>query len=185
VAELVRGLAPWDDVEREHLATAGAWIASGALLYRTGKPDIPRTHLVSYFVVLDEERGQLLLVDHRTAGLWLPTGGHVEVDEHPWHTVMREAREELNMAAEPSALAGDRPFFLTVTRTRGPGQHTDVSLWYLLRADATTDISYDGAEFAAIRWLSPRQILAEPADTLDPHLHRFTEKLLAALPGTR
>jgi 8-oxo-dGTP pyrophosphatase MutT (NUDIX family) len=179
LADLVAGIAPWDDVERNHLATAAAWIASGAPLYRTGKPDIPATHLVSYFVVLDEDRGQLLLVDHRKARLWLPTGGHVEEGEDPWHTVIRETREELNIQAEPSALAGDRPFFLTVTRTRGPGQHTDVSLWYLLRTGATTVISYDQDEFAAIRWLTPPQVLAEPADTLDPHLHRFTERLLA------
>ncbi len=180
LADLVAGIVPWDDVERDHLASAVAWIASGAPLYRTGKPDIPATHLVSYFVVLDEGSGQLLLVDHRKAGLWLPSGGHVEEGEDPWHTVVREAREELNMQAEASALAGDRPFFLTVTRTRGPGQHTDVSLWYLLRTDATTVISYDEDEFAAIRWLTPPQVLAEPADTLDPHLHRFTEKLLTA-----
>ncbi len=180
LADLVRRIAPWDDRERDHLASAAAWIASGAPLYRTGKPDIPATHLVSYFVVLNEDRGQLLLVDHRKARLWLPTGGHVEEGEDPWLAAVREAREELTMQAEPSALAGDRPFFLTVTRTRGPRQHTDVSLWYLLRTDATTVISYDEAEFAAIRWLTPPQVLAEPADTLDPHLHRFTEKLLAA-----
>lgn len=30
---------------------------------------------MSYFVVLDAERGELLLVAHRKAGLWLPPGG--------------------------------------------------------------------------------------------------------------
>ena len=124
LADLVAGIAPWDDRERDDLASAAAWIASGAPLYRTGKPDIPATHLVSYFVVLDEGRGQMLLVDHRKARLWLPTGGHVEEGEDPWLAVVREAREELTMQAEPSALAGDRPFFLTVTLTPD-----EVELW--------------------------------------------------------
>jgi hypothetical protein len=50
-----------------------------------------------------------------------------------------------------------------------------VSLWYLLRTDATTVISYDEDEFAAIRWLTLPQVLAEPADTPRPApaaLHR-------------
>src|SRR2546430_7588125 len=91
LADLVAGIAPWDDRERDHLASAAAWIASGAPLYRTGKPDIPATYLVSYFVVLDEGRGQMLLVDHRKARLWLPPGGHVEEGEDPWLAVVREA----------------------------------------------------------------------------------------------
>lgn len=61
------------------------------------------------------------------------------------------------------------------------GRHTDVSLWDVVRADAETVTSYDEEEFTAIRWLTPRQVLAEPAGTLDPHMHRFTRKLMAAL----
>jgi 8-oxo-dGTP pyrophosphatase MutT (NUDIX family) len=184
LADLAQGIRAWDRTEREHLAMTAAWIASGAPLYRTVKPDVPPWHLVSYFVVLDEPDHRVLLVDHRKAGLWLPPGGHVEVGEDPWHTVVREAREELDIQAEPWPTAGNSPFFLTVTRTRGPGPHTDVSLWYVLRADATRVISYDAEEFAGIRWLAPRQVLAEPSATLDPHLHRFIDKLLARLgPG--
>ena len=41
----------------------------------------------------------MLLVDHRNAKLWLPTGGHVERDEHPWRTVEREAAEEPGIEA--------------------------------------------------------------------------------------
>jgi hypothetical protein len=72
--ELVGAIEPWDDPERAHLKTAMRWIASEAPLYRVRKPDVPAMHLVSYFVVLDDTHGQLLLVAHRKAGLWLPTG---------------------------------------------------------------------------------------------------------------
>ena len=61
------------------------------------KPDVPPKHLVSYFALVDEARGKMLLVDHKLAGLWLPSGGHVEPDEDPRATVVREIAEELNL----------------------------------------------------------------------------------------
>ncbi|MFF4881443.1 NUDIX hydrolase [Streptomyces nigra] len=173
-------IEPWDSLEGTHLNTTRQWISSGAPLYRVRKPDVPPVHLVSYFVVLDDTSDRLLLVTHRKAGLWLPTGGHVEPDEDPWATVVRECQEELGIEAIASPLTGGSPFFLTVTDTRGPGVHTDVSLWYLLAADADTITSYDEEEFSAIRWLTPDQVLAESDDVLDPHMHRFTRKLQRA-----
>lgn len=183
LTSLLEGVRPWDEQERVHLAEAVEWVAGGAPLYRVRKPDVPPVHLVSYFVVLDEKRGELLLVAHRKAGLWLPSGGHVEPMEDPWDTVVRECREELFIDAVPSVVAGRQPFFLTVTQTRGQGRHTDVSLWYVLRADVGSVGAFDEDEFSAIKWLSPSQVLAEPGDTLDPHMHRFTRKLMAAQPG--
>jgi 8-oxo-dGTP pyrophosphatase MutT (NUDIX family) len=181
---VLRSIAPWDDLERAHLAAVAAWIASGAPLYRTRKPDVPATHLVSYFVVHDPGTGRLLLCAHRKAGLWLPTGGHVEPDEDPWDTVVRECREELRIDAVRSAVSGDRPFFLTATRTREQGRHVDVSLWYVLRGREGDITSFDEEEFTAVRWLSPDEVLAEPVDTLDPHLHRFARKLTGDSAGS-
>ena len=45
------------------------------------------------------------------AQLWLPGGGHVEVNEHPKDAVIRELKEELNFDAE---FIIDSPFFLSV-----------------------------------------------------------------------
>lgn len=39
---------------------------------------------MSYFLVASDT--QVLLVDHKNAQLWLPTGGHVEPGEHPRDT---------------------------------------------------------------------------------------------------
>lgn len=177
MSHLLEHVEPWDELEQSHLRTAAEWIASGAPLCRTRKPDVPPMHLVAYFVVLDERHGRLLLVAHRKAGLWLPTGGHVEPGEDPWATVVRECDEELRIPAVAAAVAGERPFFLTVTRTRGEGEHTDVSLWYVLSSDTADVTSYDEEEFTEIRWLTPEEILAEPPTSLDPHMHRFTRKL--------
>ena len=83
LTEVLENVDPWDDQERAHLDAAVEWIASGAPLCRTRKPDVPPMHLVGYFVVLDEVRGEVLLVAHRKAGLWLPSGGHVEPGRGP------------------------------------------------------------------------------------------------------
>jgi 8-oxo-dGTP pyrophosphatase MutT (NUDIX family) len=178
---LLRDIGPWDYLEQRHIAIAQAWISSGAPLCRTAKPATPPMHLVSYFVVLDEARAQVMLVEHRKAGLWLPTGGHVEPGELPWDAVQRECQEELGIEATPSAVAGEQPFFLTVTDTRGPGQHTDVSLWHLIRSTPEAITWFSEEEFSSIKWLSLQQVLDEPIETLDPHLHRFTAKLADAL----
>ncbi|MFI2118719.1 NUDIX domain-containing protein [Streptomyces rubiginosohelvolus] len=128
--------------------------------------------------MLDEACNALLLVAHRKAGLWLPSGGQVEPMEAPWSTSRRECREELWTEAEPCSITSDRPLFLTVTRTRGQGQHTDVSLCHVLRAEAGQVTSFE-AEFDAIKWPSLDRVLAAPRDTLDRHMHRFTRKLMS------
>jgi 8-oxo-dGTP pyrophosphatase MutT (NUDIX family) len=169
----VDGLEPGDAREERDRDAVLGWVDSGAPLYRTRPPDEPPMHLVSYVVPVDRDRGDLLLVAHRKAGLWLPPGGHVEPDEDPWHTAVREADEELGLAVgEPTP-----PAFLTVTRTVGAGSHTDVSLWYVVHTapDAVTGV--DELEFDAIAWMTPGEILNRPQETLDPQLHRFVAKL--------
>src|SRR5262245_14182288 len=93
----ISSIIPFDAIEREHLDFVKDWIASGAEIFRFAKPDKPNTHLVSYFIVIDPRTNELLLVDHKKAKLWLPPGGHVEINEHPRETVKREAQEELGI----------------------------------------------------------------------------------------
>ncbi len=176
VEQLVRAIDPCDDLEQQHQQATLEWIASGAGLFRVRKPADPPQHLVSYFVLVDPDAAQLLLVDHKNAGLWLPSGGHVEPDEHPTATVAREVQEELSIAAD---FLLDNPLFITVTQTVGStAGHTDVSLWYVLRGDHQQPLQYDRAEFHGVRWFPLDQL---PLDRCDPHLSRFSAKLQAQL----
>jgi len=160
-----------DDLEREQLREAVAWIETGAPIFRTAKPAIPDKHLVSYFVLVDQD--SVLLVDHKNAKLWLPTGGHVEPDEHPRDTVVRELKEELGISVNLDSVGA--PLMVTSTTTVGlTAGHTDVSLWYVVRVGRTTPLAYDQEEFHAARWFKfseARQIRS------DPHLSRFLSKL--------
>jgi 8-oxo-dGTP diphosphatase len=173
IFKIVAAIEPLDELEREHRDSTLEWIRSGAPIFRTMKPDVPRTHLVSYFALIDERRRKMLLVDHKLAGLWLPSGGHVEPNEDPLATVVREVAEELNLAAE---FIQPNPLFITITRTLGHGDHTDVSLWYLLRGDSSRAIEFDRGEFHGVRWFEFDEI---PFERSDPQMRRFIAKLRA------
>lgn len=163
-------IKPLDVTESGQIAEALQWIDSGAGLFRVKKPATPDPHLVSYFLLVDEDH--VLLVDHIDAELWLPTGGHVEKDENPKETVTREAKEELAIQAE---FIGEAPLFLTITETVGKSAgHRDVSLWYVLKGDRTRNYWFDRSEFTSIQWF---QRDGAPVDRSDPNLGRFLKKL--------
>lgn len=178
IAAQIMGIVPLDETERTHREDSLTWLASTDDVFRRIPPRIPPKHVVSYFLLRDPVDGSVLLVDHRKAGLWLPTGGHVDPGEDPVATVKREAREELGVDA---VFASDpcEPSFVTVTETTGPAghRHTDVSLWFLLIGSRSQELTPDEREFAAIRWWTPAEISAADATRFDPHLGRFLTKV--------
>jgi 8-oxo-dGTP diphosphatase len=172
ILETISAIKPLDALEEKHRQEILEWIKSSAPLFRVQKPDIPNKHLVSYFVLLDEKASKVLLVDHKKALLWLPTGGHVEQDEDPKETVRRECLEELHI---PADFWCEDPFFLTSTTTVGLTKgHTDVSLWYVLKGDCSASYIFDHDEFNSIQWFAFEDI---PYEKSDPHMKRFMEKL--------
>lgn len=174
-------IKPFDNTEEDHIADTLAWIGSGANIFRIAKPDKPPKHLVSYFVVIDPEHKSLLLGDHIKAQLWLPSGGHVELNEHPATTVIRESREELGK--EAIFLKNNQlPFFVTQSQTVGlTAGHTDVSLWYLLSGSIHDTVTFERREFNDMTWFTFEEVLQSHPAIFDPHLQRFTAKLIAYL----
>ena len=162
----VSAIIPQDALEAEHLQGTLAWIDSGAELWRREKPATPPEHLSTYFALVDGSG--LLLVDHKNAGLWLPTGGHVDPGEHPRDTVARELLEELGVSGLPVPAAS----FLT--RAEVTGHHLDVTLWYALPVSRTLPLRYDQTEFNEAHWFDFDQL---PYSDSDPHLARFVAKL--------
>ena len=166
----VAAIRPLDALEASHQNDALQWIDSGAELCRLAKPATPPKHLVSYFAVVADDH--ILLVDHRAAQLWLPTGGHVEPGEHPRDAVRRELREELGI--DPEDEIGE-PLMITCTTTVGlTAGHTDVSLWYVVKRSPEQQLHLDAEEFAEVKWFHRDNI---PFARTDPHLRRFLCKL--------
>lgn len=143
------------------------WIKSGEQTFRISKPD---KHLVSYLVMFDQVKEKILLVDHKKSELWLPTGGHVEVDEDPTDTVIRECMEALYVTAEFCK----EPIFVTQAVTIGKtAGHTDVSLWYVIKGNSNVRYEYDQGEFSDIKWFGLDEV---PYEHSDPHMKRFISK---------
>jgi 8-oxo-dGTP diphosphatase len=174
----IRAIDPLDELEAEHRANALAWVRATDEIYRTRKPDVPPKHLVAYFAVVDVDDGRVLLVDHINAGLWLPTGGHVEPGEDSRATVERELEEELGVTGPLVEGLSSNPLFVTQTTTVGSDAgHVDVSLWYVVAASVDDRLEPDPGEFHRVRWWSWAEVRAVPPETLDPHLPRFVSKL--------
>lgn len=179
IYQIVENIKPYDAVEEAHIFETLEWIGSGAEIFRVQKPDVPNKHLVAYFVIVDLLNQKILLVKHKKAGLWLPPGGHIEINEHPKVTVERECLEELNVLAN---FWLKDPIFITSTPTVGlTAGHIDVSLWYVLNGHYREKYVFDKEEFEEIRWFNFDQI---PYKQSDPHMKRFVQKfrgLLSAL----
>lgn len=177
IRSLVAQLVPADVIEAEHCRDALAWLDGTNDIFRRLAPRTPSPHLVSYFLLIDHDQGKVLLVDHRKAGLWLPSGGHVEPGEHPVATVRREAQEELGIPAVFSPVTGELPMFVTVTETASlVHKHTDVSLWFVLSSGAGQPLKPDLREFREVRWWSRDQIRQADPGLFDPHMERMLAK---------
>lgn len=185
VRRLVEGIAPLDALEAEHRRRVLLWLRQTDDVYRRVKPRTPPQHLVSYFLLVDREGAQVLLVDHIKTGKWLPTGGHVEPGESPADTVRREAWEELGIEARFPAWIGDRPLFVSVSETVGATheRHTDVSLWFVLEGSGHQVLTPDEGEFHDVRWWTANELAACEPTRFDPHLGRMLEKLGTDLAG--
>lgn len=179
ITGLVTGLIPHDELARQHRTQTLEWLASTGDIFRRVKPAVPSPHLVSYFLLIDRTVGSVLLCDHRLARLWLPTGGHVEPQEHPYATVRRECVEELGTSAVPEVHWGAKPFLLTVTETRDTPEHRhmDVSLWFALSGHVGQVLSTDEREFADVRWWTASEVRKADPTRFDPHLGRALDVL--------
>lgn len=184
VRSLISDIVPTDGLAAIHQETALRWVESTRDIYRREKPATPSPHLVSYFLLVDRVTSTVLLCDHRLSGLWLPTGGHVEPDEHPLETVRREVVEELGTEARFDARTGAKPFFLTVTDTVGDpaSRHTDVSLWFALEGHRGQELHPDPREFEAVRWWDTGALHAGVCERMEPHLMRAIEALEMGTP---
>ena len=141
-------------------------------------PHMPVTrHFTATGFVIHEDR--LLLHWHPKVGEWLPPGGHVDENEDPVQTVLREIAEETGVVAEvvPTAPPLDleypaqvqAPFTIMVEDIDDPvdGYHQHIDMIYFCRLAGPARPVNDGW-----RWVSRAQIAA--ASPLDDAAGRRT-----------
>lgn len=181
ICNLLKSVKPFDQAELECIASSINWIRKSENIYRNNNP---KKHLVTYSVATDTSKRKILLLDHKKSLLKLPNGGHPEENEMPYGAAKREFREELGLPPEIYTPFKDSrvPFFVTSSKTVGISkEHTDVSLWYMLRWNSenhqyknTPDFK---REFNGSHHLTFEEILSTPINQLNPEMHRFIKKL--------
>ncbi len=117
-----------------------------------------RHFTVAVFVVWE---GKVLLHRHRTLGMWLPPGGHIEENELPDEAAVREVLEETGLGvrlvgerredvADPVQL--HRPAGVQLENIGQGHQHID--LIYFARPSGSTQIRDDFSE-EEVGWYGP------------------------------
>lgn len=135
-------------------------------------------HLTATGFVVHE--GRILLHWHRKNRLWLPFGGHIEPNEDPVQTVLREIEEECGLTAEllsPAKTFGIRnlpvvapPVIILIEPTTdGVTEHEHIDLIYFCRPSGDIE-ALSGHPDATIRWVGRQELERnEPVTPLPGH----------------
>ena len=141
---------------------------------------------VAIFVVF---QGRVLLVHHRKLNKWLPLGGHIELDEDPEETLIREVKEETGLEVEfidskpsvkwPGTKFIHAPNFIDVHEANPPHKH--IALTYFLRAKHGKSVKSD--EHTQMRWFSQKDLEKE-ADQLTMPVKFYGEEAIELIQNT-
>lgn len=122
----------------------------------------------SGYLVID---GKVLLAHHNKFDKWVPPGGHIDEDETPADTVVREFKEETNLdvaiiPAAPPAFAGDSnatpiplPFHMDLEREGFDVPHIG-HFFYVRLLSPLADLSHQQKELFDVRWFSDSDLQA-------------------------
>ncbi len=143
-------------------------------------------HLTASALVVDAERGVLLLTHHRKLGRWLQLGGHCDGDANLARAALREALEESGiegLAVDPVPLDVD---VHAIPARPGEPEHLHLDTRFLVLAPAGAK-HIASPESIALSWFSPHA-LPDPADASVERLVRRVfgrdGRLRTPTPGT-
>jgi len=95
------------------------------------KSEGANNHIGTFFLPINRKTKSIYLVDHIKAKMWIPPGGHIEQNELPEDTVIREFEEELSHRLTTEKI---QLFDLSITPINRPWQNciTHYDFWYLV-----------------------------------------------------
>jgi len=107
----------------------------------------------------------VLLRIHDKHKIWLPPGGHIELDEDPAQAAVREVREEVGLdvtllGASQSFTDGTHDLIVPrfVNRHRVSDTHEHVSFVYFARSDSRTFVEGETEKSDGIRWFTKDEL---------------------------
>ncbi len=128
---------------------------------------------VSAFIV---RGGRLLLHRHKTMGVLMQPGGHVELNEDPWHAVAHEMAEEtgyaltqvrvlqppVRVARLDMAVVHPEPFCVATFEVANRPQHLHTDLAYAFVTDEPPLGVPGVGESTALRWVTRADLATLP-----------------------
>ena len=128
------------------------------------------TQVTGSAIVLSE--AGVLFHLHRRLGRWLQPGGHVDGEEMPWETAVREVLEETGIASVHPTMG---PTLIRVDVHPAAKGHTHLDLRYLLIAPPTPPCPPPG-ESQEVRWVGWEEALRTDDDGLHTALMAARER---------
>ncbi len=99
----------------------------------------------------------IYLGHHKKADDWIVPGGHIEPNETPTQTVIREFKEELNFDIKPNQV---QFFNIAIKPVNKPhwGCVTHYDLWYAIRLPNRIDFEFITSEYYQARWVQLEEV---------------------------
>jgi ADP-ribose pyrophosphatase YjhB (NUDIX family) len=118
--------------------------------------------------VFARHAGNILLIEHKRLGKWLPVGGEIEAGETPLEAAVRELREETGLEGRFDAKLGvdGTPHGLIGYEEHQAGAK-GLHMNFAFVADVDTDRVVANDEFTAHRWVKDAGSLDAPANVRD------------------
>jgi 8-oxo-dGTP pyrophosphatase MutT (NUDIX family) len=141
-----------DDTEERHRLAMVALLEKRAEAF--SRAHFAPGHFTASCYIVDGS-GLLLLHHHRRLNRWLQMGGHVEGDELPALTALREGSEESGL--RDLVLIGDAIFDLDIhgiPAAKGEPDHDHYDVRYVARTASPHAIAIDRAESNDLAWVT-------------------------------
>lgn len=121
-----------------------------------------KRHFCSSVFVINPEDKKILLVKHRHFKKWVQPGGHIEHNEVPEETALREAYEETGIKVR---LLGERfpredDFIrpLGIQKNRGSQGEIHIDITYAAVPIGNITPNFDDEETANVKWFSREEL---------------------------
>lgn len=108
-----------------------------------------------------------LLIHHKVLDMWLPVGGHIELDENPDQALLREVAEECGLTIEvlshrhtgdyPNTMMLLIPEVVDMHAFGDSTTHRHVNFTYHARAESA-DVKLEAEAHHDIRWFTAEEI---------------------------
>ncbi len=127
------------------------------------------SHFCTFFTPVSLSDRKIFLGHHKKSDSWISPGGHLDKDETPVQTVIRETGEELSYTIQNEKIELFGLTYFPITNRPQCTDHFD--LWFLIFFNSTVPFVYEKREFYDAGWFTIKEALVKKS------LPEFTNEL--------